>query len=175
MRGELDFEHLVRLHYAPVYRFALSLTHHESDAADLTQETFRIWASKGHQLQDATKVKSWLMTTLHRLFLARERRHRRFAHEPLDTVANELPAVEPDCVNRLDGLEVVALLRQVDPQFQAPVALFYLEDYSYQEIGEILQVPLGTVKSRIARGLAQLKQRVWDAASKVAPSPPQSL
>jgi len=48
----------------------------------------------------------------------------------------------------------------VDPQYQAAVALFYLEDNSYNEIAGILEVPLGTVKSRIARGLAQLKELV---------------
>ena len=60
-------------------------------------------------------------------------------------------------VEHLDSLTVVQLLKQVEPQFQAAVALFYLEDYSYNEIAEVLEVPLGTVKSRIARGLAQLR------------------
>ena len=55
---------------------------------------------------------------------------------------------------------MVELLGKVDAPFQAPVALFYLEDYSYREIGVMLDIPLGTVKSRIARGLAQLKQLV---------------
>jgi RNA polymerase sigma-70 factor (ECF subfamily) len=59
--------------------------------------------------------------------------------------------------NQLDAQTAVQLLAQVDAQFQAAVALFYLEDYSYNEIATILEVPLGTVKSRIARGLAQLK------------------
>jgi RNA polymerase sigma-70 factor (ECF subfamily) len=55
---------------------------------------------------------------------------------------------------------VLQLLGQVDEQFQAAVALFYLEDYSYNEIAAVLDIPLGTVKSRIARGLAQLKALV---------------
>ena len=67
MRQELDFEGLVNLHYASLYRFALSLTRKESDASDLTQQTFYVWATKGHQLLDASKVKSWLFTTLHRI------------------------------------------------------------------------------------------------------------
>ena len=50
-------------------------------------------------------------------------------------------------------------------QFQAAVALFYLEDYSYNEIADILEIPLGTVKSRIARGLAQLKELVLRKAA----------
>jgi RNA polymerase sigma-70 factor, ECF subfamily len=53
----------------------------------------------------------------------------------------------------------------VDEQFQAAVALFYLEDYSYNEIASILEIPLGTVKSRIARGLAQLKELVLRKAA----------
>jgi RNA polymerase sigma-70 factor (ECF subfamily) len=69
----------------------------------------------------------------------------------------ELPSVEPQLANQLDAQAAVQLLAQVDAQFQAAVALFYLEDYSYNEIATILEVPLGTVKSRIARGLAQLK------------------
>ena len=72
----------------------------------------------------------------------------------------DLPQVEPELVNHLDAKAALELLAQVDPQYQAAVALFYLEDYSYNEIAGILEVPLGTVKSRIARGLAQLKELV---------------
>ncbi len=159
-RGELDFQSLVDLHYGPLYRFAMSLTRTESDACDLVQQTFLTWATKGHQLQDASKVKSWLYTTLHRAFLESRRRATRFPHLEITEVAAELPSVEPDLVAHLDAQGVVQLLGQVDEQFQAAVALFYLEDYSYNEIAAVLEVPLGTVKSRIARGLAQLKELV---------------
>jgi DNA-directed RNA polymerase specialized sigma24 family protein len=78
-------------------------------------------------------------------------------------------------VNRLDSHTLVALLAKVDPVFQAPVALFYLEDYSYNEIAEILDVPLGTVKSRIARGLGELRGYLIDtppgSRRKESPSP----
>jgi len=69
MSADLEFENLVKLYYGDLYRFGLSLTGSEADAADLTQETFYIWANKGHQLQKATSVKGWLFTTLHREFL----------------------------------------------------------------------------------------------------------
>ena len=69
MTGSVDFDNLVDLHYAGLYRFALSLARDENHAADLTQQTFYIWAAKGHQLQDRSKAKSWLYTTLHREFL----------------------------------------------------------------------------------------------------------
>ena len=156
--GELDFERLVHLQYGPLYRFAMSLTHQESDACDLVQETFRIWAVKGRQLQDPSKVKAWLFTTLHRLFLDTQRRETRFPQFEISTVAGELPTVDPERVSSVDAASLLGFLAQLDPPFRAAVALFYLEDYSYAEIAEILGIPLGTVKSRIARGLAELKQ-----------------
>ena len=161
----MDFESLVDLYYGPLYRFALSLTHTESDAGDLVQETFLTWAAKGHQLQDFAKVKSWLFTTLHRHVLGNQRRIVRFPHHEISEVEEELPCVEPALVEHLDAEDLVALLARVDAQFQAAVALFYLEDYSYNEIAAILEVPLGTVKSRIARGLAQLKELVFQSSA----------
>jgi len=158
--GELDFQGLVDTHYAPLYRFALSLTRSESDAGDLVQETFLTWAAKGHQLRDLSKVKSWLFTTLHRRFLESQRRTTRFHHVEISETTEDLPHVEPELVSRLDSRAVLDLLGKVDSQFQAAVALFYLEDCSYNEIAQILDVPLGTVKSRIARGLIQLRTLV---------------
>src|SRR2546423_9531791 len=140
MADELDFEGLVTLYYASLYRFALSLTRKESDACDLTQQTFYVWANKGHQLQDTSKVKAWLFTTLHREFLETQRRNTRFPHYELEEVSQELPSFEPELINRLDSGAVLLLLAQVDPLFQAPVALFYLEDCAYKEIAEILSV-----------------------------------
>src|SRR5437667_4792074 len=158
-----DFEGLVDRFYRPLYQFALSLTQSESDACDLTQQTFYVWATKGHQLRDASKVKSWLFTTLHREFLESRRRHTRFPHYELSQVDTELPAISPARINQLDSGQVVQALGQVDQIYQAPVALFYLEDCSYKEIAAILDVPMGTVKSRIARGIAQLQKLLADS------------
>jgi RNA polymerase sigma-70 factor (ECF subfamily) len=157
MRGDVDFERLVDQHHASLYRFALSLAANETDASDLVQDTFYLWATKGHQLEQPAKVKTWLFTTLHREFLAKRRRRVRFPHHELAEVEEELPSVPPE-PGRLDWHVLAQCLAQVGAPFQAPVALFYLEDYSYNEIAEILEIPLGTVKSRIARGIAQLQQ-----------------
>jgi RNA polymerase sigma-70 factor (ECF subfamily) len=124
----------------------------------LVQQTFLTWATKGHQLQDTSKVKSWLFTTLHRCFLESRRRSTRFPHLEIEEAGAELPNVEPDQVSHLDAQDALQLLSQVDEQFRAAVSLFYLEDYSYNEIAAVLDIPLGTVKSRIARGVAQLKE-----------------
>src|SRR5216684_6283287 len=99
----VDFESLVERFYRPLYQFALSLTQSESDACDLTQQTFYVWATKGHQLRDASKVKSWLFTTLHREFLESRRRHARFPHFEISQVDSELPAVAPARINQLDS------------------------------------------------------------------------
>ena len=153
-----DFEQIVSQHYESLYRFAFSLTRAEADACDLTQQTFYIWATKGHQLQDRSKVKSWLFTTLHREFLNSRKRSTRFPHVELDDAIEEVPVVAPDVVNALDGARVVEFLGQVQEPFRAAITLFYMNGSSYQEIADILQVPLGTVRSRISRGIAQLKQ-----------------
>jgi RNA polymerase sigma-70 factor (ECF subfamily) len=170
MTDDLDFQGLVNRYYALLYRFALSLTRRESDACDLTQQTFYVWARKGHQLKEPAKVKSWLFTTLHREFLETQRRQTRFPHYELEEMDYDLPKVEPELAQRLDSTSVLAMLAQVDARFQAPVALFYLEDYAYKEIAEILRIPIGTVKSRIARGLAQLQAIL---ASPPGPRAPQ--
>jgi len=154
----LEFENLVARYYRSLYRFAFSLTQAEADACDLTQQTFYIWATKGHQLRDVTKVKTWLFTTLHREFLESRRRSSRFPHYELGQVDAELPVVSPARVNELDSARVLQALGQVDDVYQAPVSLFYMQDCSYKEIAEILDVPMGTVKSRIARGIGQLQK-----------------
>jgi len=158
MADNADFEGLVARFYAPLYQFAFSLTRAQAEACDLTQQTFTIWATKGHQLRDASKVKTWLFTTLHREFLETRRRQARFPHFDLATAEAELPAVSPAAFSQIDAAQVLEKLARVDEVYQAPVALFYLQDFSYNEIAEILKVPLGTVKSRLARGLGQLQQ-----------------
>jgi RNA polymerase sigma-70 factor (ECF subfamily) len=155
-----DFEQIVSEHYEPLYRFAFSLTRTEADACDLTQQTFYIWATKGYQLRDPSKVKSWLFTILHREFLKIHRRAVRFPHFELNETSKDLPAISPEIVNTLDAAQVFEFLGQVQEPHRAALTLFYLEDYSYKEIADILEVPVGTVSSRIARGLAQLQQSI---------------
>lgn len=157
MASGLDFESVVARFYEPLFQFAFSLTRAEADACDLTQQTFYVWATKGHQLRDTTKVKTWLFTTLHRAFLESRRRQVRFPHYELEEVPLDLPTLSPATVNQLDSAQVLRALAEVDQIYQAPVALFYLEDCSYKEIADILDVPIGTVKSRMARGIAQLQ------------------
>lgn len=159
MNSADHFDAIVNEHYEPLYRFALSLTREESDACDLTQQTFYIWASKGHQIHDVTKSKTWLFTTLYRTFLVAKRRQRRFPNSELDNEAAEnLPSNSPEPAAQADVCQVLPALAKLDEVYQAAVALYYLDDCSYKEIAAILEVPIGTVKSRIARGIAQLRE-----------------
>src|SRR5580700_6643049 len=142
MSESVEFESLVARFYAPLYQFAFSLARVEADACDLTQQTFTIWATKGHQLRDVSKVKTWLFTTLHREFLDSRRRQTRFPHFELESAEAELPSISPMAISHIDTAHV-------------------------------LGVPLGTVKSRLARGIAQLQHLLArDIAAGQHPSNP---
>ncbi len=164
MEQRTEFEQVVDMHYASLYRFALSLAREQADACDLVQETFYRWAEKGHQLKDRSKAKSWLFTTLHREFLHRNSRVTRFPQVELADAEPELPQVENRGKGAADASMLIEALAKLDPGFRAAVALFYLEDYTYPEIAEVLNVPLGTVKSRISRGLGQLQKLLAEPA-----------
>ena len=169
------FAQLVDAHYAPLYRFALSLARNGSDAGDLVQQTFFIWATKGDGISELSKAKSWLFTTLYREFLRGRRRDSRSSSlEDLPPGEKEPVAEDVDRVSRLDAATVMSALQTVDEAFRAPLTLFYIEDMSYQEIAEALEVPIGTVMSRLSRGKSQLRlalERVESGSSKVLPFP----
>lgn len=166
------FSQLVDAHYTPLYRFALSLARNQADAGDLVQQTFYIWATKGHALREVAKVKSWLFTTLYREFLrVRRRDNRSTSIEELPPTEKELTAEETDRTAKLDAMTVMESLQAVDEVFRVPLTLFYLEELSYQEIAETLDVPIGTVMSRLSRGKAQLRNELnrTEQGTKVVP------
>ena len=164
---DIDFERLVEEFYMPLYRFGLSLSRNEADACDLVQHTFHAWAAKGHQLRDASRVKTWLFTTLYRHFLATKRHADRFVDFESDEVQLvEPPQVAPSAVSSLDAALVQQALQELEDRYRAPVTLFYMQQHSYREIAEILEIPIGTVMSRISRGKAQLRERVSEIANK---------
>ena len=144
----------------PLYRFAFSLSHRESDAADLTQQTFYVWATKGHQLRDSAKAKTWLFTTLYREFLSKKRLSDRFVETDDESKFIEPAHIEPAVVETLDAATVQRALQSVTERYRAPVVLFYLKQHSYREIATILEIPIGTVMSRLSRGKAELRAQL---------------
>lgn len=162
---EEAFPKLVETYYAPLYRFALSLTRSSADACDLTQQTFFIWATKGSSLREAGKAKSWLFTTLYREFVRGRRRDARVtAIEDLPPAQQDPPDTESDTIAKLDAELVMAALQDVELVFREPLSLFYLQDLSYAEIAAILAVPIGTVMSRLSRGKLHLRARLAEKA-----------
>jgi RNA polymerase sigma-70 factor (ECF subfamily) len=152
-----EFEELVDTHYQPLYRFGYSLAKSPEKASDLVQQTFVKWAEKGHQLKDRSKAKTWLFTTLYREFLGQNRRATKFPERELEEAEYQLPATPANTGRQLDGKRAVALLSHLDETFRAPLTLFFLQEHSYKEIAATLEIPIGTVMSRISRGKKQLR------------------
>jgi RNA polymerase sigma factor (sigma-70 family) len=170
VESNAEFERLVDAYYEALYRFALSLTQSEADAADLTQDTFYTFAAKGSQIRERSKVKSWLFTTLHRKFLGLKRHSTSFPKVELEAAQAHLPAVVTDTIRSMDAASVLGMLQRVDEPYRIPLVLHYFEDHSYREIAEILEIPLGTVMSRISRGKAELRKHLSPPAEgKVIP------
>jgi RNA polymerase sigma-70 factor (ECF subfamily) len=159
---DATFEKVVNAQYEPLYRFAFSLVQRESEARDLTQDVFTKLASKAHQIDDESRLKSWMFTTLYRAFLDSKRRDKRYPHVEVGAADAELPVSLPDAGAHLDAAAARQALMQVDEVYRAPMILFYLEEHSYLEIAEILDIPPGTVMSRISRGRASLRRLMED-------------
>jgi RNA polymerase sigma-70 factor (ECF subfamily) len=157
---ETAFEEVVSAYYEPLYRFALGLSRSEADAADLTQQTFERFGEKASALRDKTKAKTWLFTTLYRDFLQQKRHDTRFPHsewdENLDATIVELPRAEM----ATDANMALAALNEMEEPFRSTLILFYLQEHSYKEIADILDVAIGTVMSRLARGKEMLRAKM---------------
>jgi RNA polymerase sigma-70 factor, ECF subfamily len=162
---EPNYECLVEMYYAPLYRFALSLSRHEQNASDLVQETFCRLAAKGRQLRDPSKAKTWLFTTLYREFLRNRRNESRFDSIETFSGQDEMSAPDTALQNRMDIASAKEALMQLDALYRAPLVLFYLEEHSYIQIAEILGIPVGTVMSRISRGRELLRKLLADRGS----------
>ena len=154
----MDYDQIVASHHEDLYRFAFSLGGTADQAGELTQETYSRLLMKGSQIHDRTKVKSWLFTTLYRIFLGWKRHERRFPHLPLDSAQHELPPLSPSMGEEMDSETVMAALLEVEEHYRTPLILFYLQDLSYREVADLLEVPIGTVMSRLSRGKDQLRQ-----------------
>ncbi|MEM0964617.1 MAG: sigma-70 family RNA polymerase sigma factor [Verrucomicrobiota bacterium] len=153
-----SFHKIVDDFYQGLYRFALSLSKNEHQACDLTQQTFAIYAEKHDTLRDISKVKSWLYTTLYREFLRQNRRNQRSEVRDPEVIENTVSNPEAPDTDHLDEKRVLAALDRLEETFRMPLVMFYLRNHSYAEISEILDIPIGTVMSRLSRGKARLKK-----------------
>lgn len=153
-----SFQQIVDAHYQGLHRFALSMCRSDATAQDLVQQTFLQWARKGHTLRDASKVKTWLYTTLYRDWLSMARREKKFQEVEFEPdLHGRAPDNEDEPAPRVDSATLQAALDQLDPNFRAPLVLFYLKELSYRDIAETLGIPIGTVMSRLSRAKDSLR------------------
>jgi RNA polymerase sigma-70 factor, ECF subfamily len=136
----------------------LALAKNESEAADLTQETFLILAKHEKQIREPEKIKAWLFTTLRREFLRKIRIHTAHPEVEFQPEEYEIPGIESDALRTIDGRTALDALAKIEESYRSAVELFYLADLSYKEISETLGIPIGTVMSRLSRGKEQLRR-----------------
>jgi RNA polymerase sigma-70 factor (ECF subfamily) len=155
------WDEVVRTHSARVYRLAYRLTGNPHDAEDLTQDVFvRVFRSLSTYTPGT--FEGWLHRITTNLFLDQVRRKQRIRFDALaEDAADRLPGREPTPAQvyddtHLDG-DVQQALDQLAPDFRAAVVLCDIEGLSYEEIAATLDIKLGTVRSRIHRGRAQLR------------------
>ncbi|MFC6878423.1 MULTISPECIES: RNA polymerase sigma factor SigE [Actinomadura] len=156
-----SWDEVVREHSARVYRLAYRLTGNQHDAEDLTQEVFvRVFRSLSNYTPGT--FEGWLHRITTNLFLDMARRRQRIRFEGLaDDAAERLQGREPTPAQAFDDAnfdaDVQAALDALAPEYRAAVVLCDIEGLSYEEISATLGVKLGTVRSRIHRGRAQLR------------------
>jgi RNA polymerase sigma-70 factor (ECF subfamily) len=159
-----------------VYRVARHLVGSREEAEDLMQETyaraFRSWRS----FQPGTNLRAWLLRILTNLNIDRGRRQQRapdfqpleegdyFLYNKLEASSDGPPTDEERVVERLSQNDVVAALSEVPHDFRDVVVLVDIGDFTYADAAQILDIPIGTVMSRLHRGRRILKQAMADSA-----------
>jgi RNA polymerase sigma factor (sigma-70 family) len=157
-----SWEEIVRDHSARVYRLAYRLTGNAHDAEDLTQDVFvRVFRSL-HRFQPGT-FEGWLHRITTNLFLDGARRRQKIRFDGLAEGSDDrLASSWPNPSQQLDDADldhdVAAALNALAPNFRAAVVLCDIEGLTYEEISEVLDLKIGTVRSRIHRGRAQLRE-----------------
>lgn len=150
---------LIDAHYEALYRYAYRLSGSSADAEDLTQETFGKALARLPQLREPDRAKAWLFRILRNLYLHKVRDQKRHKVVPLDAVG-DLPGRPDDETPEIDPAKLQQALDELDETFRTPIILFYFEEFSYRDIAEQMDLPIGTVMSRLARGKAYLRTRL---------------
>ena len=163
-------EQLVDEHYAALYRYPYRLTALAADAEDLTQEAFCKAQAHLAQLRDPGRAKPWLFSILRNAYLHRVRSDRQERLVSLEDVG-ALPEPLPGPLPEIDPERLQEALNELPEVFRTPIILFYFEDFSYRYIAEQMDLPLGTVMSRLARAKAYLRVRLTPAPEALAPGP----
>ena len=155
----LDVTTLVVAHHAAVYRYACRLCGCPTEAEDLTQQTFLIAQRKLHQIREPGRACSWLLAVVRSCFLKSIRKPRPTPAGTIeldvDQVADETPETD-----EIDREQLAAALAKLPEEFRLVVLMFYFEELPYQEIAAELNVPIGTVMSRLSRAKGHLRKKL---------------
>jgi RNA polymerase sigma-70 factor (ECF subfamily) len=160
-----DFEREVMPHLGSLYAVALRLTRNERDAEDLVQDTALRAYRFFHRYEAGSNGRAWLFKILHNTFLTRYRRRSRerevleqLAEEPTPVLYEEADDPEKQLLTEFLSEDVRRALDRLPEEFRTAVVLCDLEEFSYKEIAEIMECPVGTVMSRLHRGRRMLQE-----------------
>ncbi len=169
----LSIQSLVDEHLGAVYRYAYRLTGTVQDAEDLTQQVFLLAQQRLEQLREADRARGWLFTILRNSFLKMVERAAPIAATNVGLNLDNV-AVVSDEVAVIDSHELQAAINELPFEFRVALVMFYFEDCSYREIAEKLELPIGTVMSRLARAKRQLRASLCETEEKPARAKPVS-
>lgn len=177
--GASEFQALLEPILAGAYGLALHLTRNRADAEDLVQDA-ALLAFRGFEgFERGTNFRAWFFRIVTNTFLSGRRRRRPEEQAvPLEDVpvaymqrrAREIASAEQagdlvrGVLGKLETEEVAAAIEALPEEFRVVAALYFVRDSSYQEIAEILGIPVGTVRSRLHRGRRLLQKRLWQIA-----------
>ena len=148
-----------------LFRVAMWMTRNRDEAEDLVQETMFQAMRSFHRYEMGTNCRAWLMTIMHNLNAKRLRKLGRFTvvEDTEERLAQTIP-FEPSIPEGITDEEVLEALRDVPQHFRDVVMLADVEEFSYKEIASILNLPMGTVMSRLHRARKVMRLRLADYA-----------
>jgi RNA polymerase sigma-70 factor (ECF subfamily) len=159
--GLLDIASLVTNHHGELYRYAYRLSGQVADAEDLTQQTFLVAQSKLDQVRSAEACRGWLFAILRNCFLKSVRGTPLAPASKFDLQLDSIPDDVPD-ESAVDPERLQRALDELPAEFRVVLTMFYFEELSYREIAEQLELPPGTVMSRLSRAKGHLRARLLD-------------
>jgi len=190
MADQADFERDAMPFAPQLYSAALRMTRNPADAEDVVQETF-LKAYRAYATFEAgTNLKAWLYRILTNTYINRYRKKKRRPTEvELDEVedlylykkiggaarGDVAPSAEEEVLETFVDADVKAAVEALPDNFRMPVLLADVEGFSYKEIADIMDVPIGTVMSRLHRGRKALQQALWQFAEPSASQPPADV
>jgi RNA polymerase sigma-70 factor (ECF subfamily) len=145
-------------HHAAVYRLAFRLSGSAEDAEDLTQQVFLVAQQKSEQVRRADSARSWLLATLRNCYLKSRQQCVPIPAAAVSVDVQQIPDAIPE--EPIDGEQLQRAIDSLPDAFKLVVLMFYFEQYSYREIAEQLEIPVGTVMSRLSRAKGHLRARL---------------